>query len=120
VLLSMHYLATGLQIARWARLDLSPELDGWVSWRKVYRTLVFLEWYGTPALQEGQKDADVNVPSWLAASLGYQFDLSESEIEVRAGCLRWYPDVDSLDSSPKVTSWNRFQVSKTRFKPKLA
>lgn len=38
-------VATGLQIARWARLDLSPDLEIWVSWRKVYRTLVFLEWY---------------------------------------------------------------------------
>lgn len=80
-------VATGLQIARWARLDLSPDLESWVSWRKVYRTLVFLEWYVALEFRIAQIMLTQVGKSWLSATMGYQYDLSESEIEVSSKIL---------------------------------
>jgi hypothetical protein len=87
VVLTFLAVATGLQIARWARLDLSPDLEIWVSWRKVYRTLVFLEWYVTLAFRIAQRMLTQAGKSWLSATIGYQYDLSESEIEVGSQIL---------------------------------
>lgn len=36
--------ASGLRIARWARLHEQVSSHNWVPWRKVYRTLLFMEW----------------------------------------------------------------------------
>ncbi|KAJ4535828.1 hypothetical protein HRR86_001966 [Exophiala dermatitidis] len=54
-------IASGIQIARWARLHRQVTSHDLHLWRRVYRTLVFME-------------------CWLASSLGYQFDLTEEEL----------------------------------------
>ncbi|OQV10927.1 hypothetical protein CLAIMM_14847 [Cladophialophora immunda] len=54
-------IASGLRLARWARLQQQDVLP-WVAYRKVYRSLVFME-------------------CWLASSLGYQPDLNNDEAE---------------------------------------
>ncbi|OAG38717.1 hypothetical protein AYO21_07070 [Fonsecaea monophora] len=54
-------IASGLRLARWARLQ-QQDILPWVAYRKVYRSLVFME-------------------CWLASTLGYQPDLSHEEAE---------------------------------------
>ncbi|EXJ92151.1 hypothetical protein A1O3_00701 [Capronia epimyces CBS 606.96] len=56
-------IASGLQIARWARLHQQVTSHDWHLWGRVYRTLVFME-------------------CWLSASLGYQWDLNEEELKI--------------------------------------
>ncbi|KAH0841477.1 hypothetical protein FOPE_06678 [Fonsecaea pedrosoi] len=55
-------IASGLRLARWARLQ-QQDILPWVAYRKVYRSLVFME-------------------CWLASTLGYQPDLSHDEAEL--------------------------------------
>ncbi|OAP61896.1 hypothetical protein AYL99_04099 [Fonsecaea erecta] len=54
-------IASGLRLARWARQRQQDNLP-WVTYRKVYRSLIFME-------------------CWLASSLGYQPDLNSEEAE---------------------------------------
>ncbi|EXJ93934.1 hypothetical protein A1O1_02327 [Capronia coronata CBS 617.96] len=55
-------IASGLQIARWVRLHRQVASDDWQLWRRVYRTLVFME-------------------CWLSSSLGYRWNLSDEEVK---------------------------------------